>query len=90
MLAILLEQQHREEAGARPSARDNVERCRLLRDIVIETSSSEIEGDLSSVTHRALTGVYERFDGYDLPLSLVQRQIGELMNSSVFNRLPLF
>lgn len=81
-------------AWAQPRNRYDLGDRRLARssraDIVIETSSGEIEDDLAKVTHRALTGLYNRFDGYDLPLPLVQNQIKELIGSSAFNRPPLF
>lgn len=81
-------------AWAQPRNRYDLGDRRIARssraDIVIETSSSEIEINLASVTHRVLTGLYERFDGYDLPLPLVQNQIAELMGSSTFSRPSFF
>lgn len=80
-------------AWAQPRNRYDLGDRRIARspraDIVIETSSDEIENNLPSVTHRALAGLYERFDGFDMPLTLVQHQINELRASSAFNRPPL-
>ncbi len=81
-------------AWAQPRNRYDLGDRRIARssraDIAIETSSGEIEDDLPSVTHRTLTGLYERFDGFDLPLVLVRHQISELKASTAYNRPPLF
>lgn len=81
-------------AWAQPRNRYDMGNRRIAQssraDIVIETSSGEIEDNLPTVVYRALAGLYERFDGFDLPLVLVEHQISELKASTAYNRPPLF
>ncbi|SDC78792.1 Helix-turn-helix [Sphingomonas sp. YR710] len=58
-------------------------------DIAVETSPTEIETDLPGAVYRAVVGLYDRFDGYNLPAALVENQIQELRQSAGFGRRPL-
>jgi hypothetical protein len=53
MLAELLEQDHRQEAGAGPAARDHMERCRRLVD-ALAIAARELLAD--GLDHLPLTG----------------------------------
>ena len=80
-------------AWAQPRYRHDVVDHLIARssraDIAIETSPLEIETELTAVVHRALVGLYERFDGYNLPEALVHNQILELRNAAGFSRRSL-
>lgn len=54
--------------------------CRVDEIVVeVETSRDEAGRDLPGVLHRLLTPLYERFDFYRLPLSLVEQEVAQLL-----------
>lgn len=79
-------------AWAKPRYRHDVVDRLVARsaraDIAIETSPGEIEDDLPQAVHRAVAGLYERFDGFDLPMALVENQIVELRKAPGFGPRP--